>query len=151
MGITEIALIITAMLSPCPNHPLLKNDGAIKSISDDIKKASDEFNIDPVTLTVWSFCESSFRKTSVGKIGETGYMQTHGTAAMLCKKNGIDSKSIRCGAYLLDYGRKECGDLGGAKNMYASGSCSGTPMSRRIINRRDRMVKKWKKWITQQR
>jgi hypothetical protein len=145
--IESITLIIALMVAPWAKHPLVNNEKARVELATEIVEASDEYEIDPVLLTVWAFYESSFIKTSVGKIGETGYMQTMGVVAKKCEKNGIKSDSIACGAFTIRNGIKKCGSLEKSLWWYSSpgyAGCNGTPAAKRATKYRLRKVEQWR-------
>ena len=147
MTVSQIAALIVLMLAPNPRHPVLKNKSELEKISTEIVEASDEFEIDPILLTVWSFYESSFIKTAVGKIGETGYMQTVGVVAKKCERNGIKSDSIMCGAFTIREGILKCGSVKKSLWLYSSpgyAGCNGTPAARRTTAYRLRKVEQWR-------
>jgi hypothetical protein len=145
--IESIALIISIMVSTTPRHPLARNEKARIELATEIVEASDEYDNDPVLVTVWAYYESSFNPEAVGAIGAYGYMQVVGPASGLCKRRCLKPGSFACGSYLFKYGREKCGSQYRGLLWYASGSCKGTPRAERIVKFRLRKAEQWRKKI----
>lgn len=142
--ILKIASIILYLVSSAPNRELYKNENKRMEMAADFVDAGKKYDVDPVLLLTWGFKESSLRTNVIGKLGETGIGQSHGTAKRLCRKKGLDLHSQRsqifCIGLLIDAGRKECKTLHKSLLWYASGKCEGTPKAKRILKRRLRIA-----------
>lgn len=141
-----IAAIILSLVSCCPNHPLHKSDDLRSEVAGYFADAGERYDIDPVLLAYWAYRESSLRTDVVGKLGEVGLCQAHGKSASMCRRAGLGLEThhggVYCMGYLMAAGRAHCGTLEAGLNYYASGSCKGTPRSRRIVKQRLRKAAK---------
>ncbi len=128
--IAIIASIILELVSPAPNRQLYKNETKRMELASHIVEAGEQYGIDPILLTVWTFHESSFRTSikSKSKLKEFGLMQVHGVVKFVCE-NELDISlstargQLMCGAFTIRRYIETCGSLKGALGKYANGRC----------------------------
>lgn len=135
MTVLQIAALISTLMAPCPRCRVDADPEAFYS-------ASKKYYVDADLLIVWAFYESSLSSKAIGKLGEIGLFQVKGAHRGSCEDDGLDPLSVDCGAFLIATDRYYCGSLERGLNRYASGSCDGTPRSRRIVDYRLKMIKK---------
>ena len=125
-------------------------------ISETIAQESKWAGVDrPHLVLAMAFLESSLKPDVEGSIGEWGYMQTHGRAAALCRREleprGVELRSeqgqIACGVLTLRRLIEDCGYVArdeelcarssrwgceGALAAYLTGRCGAARANRRV-------------------
>lgn len=161
MTAAQLVILINLLLFECTNgslacnrkHWLWENESAKTDIAEQLINAEEKTGIDASFLATRVFFESTFQPEAMGKIGEVGYLQTHGKSSLFCSDRGVEPGSILCGAMLFADGKRLCGD--GFETWYATGRCKSiNPGWIRRLNFRRRFtsekIEKWKEILKEQ-
>lgn len=161
MTAVNIVILINLLLFECTNgsltcnrkHWLWENESAKTDIAEQLINAEEQTGIEADFLANRIMFESTFRPDAKGKIGEVGYLQTHGKSSLFCSDRGVEPGSILCGAMLFQEGKRLCGD--GFETWYATGRCksSNPGWIKRLNFRRwftKNKIEKWKEILKEQ-
>lgn len=140
-GMNILAMILY-LLAPCPRCPANK---VAEELAVEFERCAKVYDLRPSLLVVMGFQESTFERDAVGGLGEVGIFQVHGKSRAACVAAKIDPKGVECGAFLIDMNRRYCGDLRRGLHRYMSGTCKGTPRSRRKTDWRLRKAERLRK------
>lgn len=102
--VSQLEGIMVHLCRTVPRHIVNRDPAWRKRLAEHIVEASKDFEIDPYLMTVIMFCESSFKMSAVGKLGEVGLGQVHGLAAKGCDLE-TERGQVRCTARWLSYAR----------------------------------------------
>lgn len=105
---------------------------------------SEKNGFDPLLISVWISCESSWKPDVIGGIGEKGVLQVHGTCAKGHKLDTPESQ-IKAGVECFAMARDKCdGTIEQTLTMYASGKCkSKSKRTHKLIRRRLKIYERW--------
>jgi len=125
--IERIDYSISYLLRYAPTHPLRKSHMKRRELATQNELFARRHRVCPYLLTAMEYYESSFEISAEGSAGETGILQTHGTASFRCKQMGFDLKTqagqVECGAWWLAGRIKQCGSVKRGLVAYACGKC----------------------------
>lgn len=144
---SQLESVMVHLCRTVPRHVVNRDPAWRKRLVAHIVEASAEYGLDPFLMTVIMFCESSFKMSAVGKLGEVGLGQVHGLAARGCDLS-TERGQVQCTARWLAYARSLCN--GSDKQMiarYATGrTCDPPADSRleRLVNYRLRLRRRMK-------
>ncbi|MCP4679692.1 MAG: lytic transglycosylase domain-containing protein [Deltaproteobacteria bacterium] len=133
---------ISRLLRPVPRHRLRRDETALRALSEDIVATARKYRIDEYLLTAMAYCESTFRPTARGSLGERGLVQVGRGARQGCDLT-TDRGQLECGASWLRKGIERCGSLKGGLTAYATGRCSVSPGTKAewVVHRRLKMAR----------
>lgn len=125
------------------NYP--KRRAKALEIMPTLEAISLQYGFDPIIPTVIIACESAWKQSACGEIGEIGLMQVHGRCAKGFDLSTIDGQ-LESGMTCLDMSRGLCdGSLTQTMTMYMSGRCHArTERTKRVVARRVRIIEKWR-------
>jgi len=130
--VSQLEGIMVHLCRTVPRHIVNRDPAWRKRLAEHIVEASKDFEIDPYLMTVIMFCESSFKMSAVGKLGEVGLGQVHGLAAKGCDLE-TERGQVRCTARWLSYARSFC-DVSDKQMVarYATGRTCNPPADSRL-------------------
>ena len=123
------------------DHPLLKEPERAKEIADAVDSAAQATGLEVSTILTIAWFESRLEKSvgtlkKKGSLGESGYMQCHGTCAKGCDFSTAQGQFL-CGSKCFVVAENKCKSLKGAISFYATGkSCKAQGSVEMMVDRR---------------
>jgi len=111
----QVQKSIKYLLRNSKQHVLNRSEETLNRFSEAILQASAKSQVPWEVITGISYCESTFRTKTRGKVGEIGLMQLHGVAWTYCEKmenREIDKHSVEdqfiCGGHWFKHAMSKC-------------------------------------------
>lgn len=134
----RVESVLLELCKPAPRHRVNRNTEWREALAGHIADAAERHKEDPILLTVILYCESSFRPSAKGAMGERGMGQVHGVAGKQCDLGNIRGQ-VMCSAKWMASSRVVCdGSDSQAMTRYLTGGCK-TKSRRALSNVRRRL------------